>query len=137
MNFIPKIEYIELNTGLSKVLTFDSPPEGDPFSETYLVKSKIKRSTNGTRQVQWNYTLKEFRLDFIFQTEATKDLYKDFVLLHAGRGGSFNYFPSSDEVDFEVFEMKSTTFSLPRPIPAAIVGEFEYDLKFTIERVDS
>jgi len=59
----------------------------------------------------------------------------DFINNHAQLGGKFNYFAHSDEVTFEVMEVEGKTFKLKRPIPAATVGEFEYDFKFKISRV--
>ena len=135
MNFIPKIEYIELGTGTPKTITFDSPPEGDPLGERYRPVQRSKRSTGGVRQTQHNYTLKQYRFEFIFQTELVKDAFDDFFLNHASKGGAFNYFIHSDEIEFELMELVIGTYSPKRPIPAATVGEFEYDFKFTIERV--
>ncbi len=135
MNFIPKIEYIELVTGTPKTVTFDSPPEGDPLNERYKAVQNTKRSSGGVRQTQHNYNLKQYKLTFIFQTEATKDAFDDFYLNHASRGGTFNYFISSDEPDFETMELVIGSYSPKRPIPAAVLGEFEYDFVFSIERV--
>ena len=137
MNFIPKIEYIELGTGLPKVVTFDSPPEGDPLGEAYKPSITKTTSNNGRTQVQFNYIKKVYSLEFIFQSEATKDAYVDFYKKHAIRGGKFNYFISSDEVEFEEFELGSKDLELARPIPTATLGEFEYDFKLAIERVES
>lgn len=136
-SYIPKIEYTELNTGTPKSFTFDSPPEGDPFGERLNVVSRAKRSSGGERQVQWNYNLKQYRLRFIFQSQTLKDSFEDFIKNHAGRGGSFNYFPSEDELDFETFEMQSTNFQFSRPVPTGVSGVFEYDLRFTIEKVEN
>ena len=135
MNFIPKIEYTELNTAILKTITFDSPPEGDPFNEEDKVIAKSKRSTNGTRATQFNYTLTSYNLQFIFQSQSVTDAMKDFVRNHAGQGGNFKYFIHSDEVEFETFELVNSTVKYSRPLPAATVGEFEYDFKFKIERV--
>lgn len=135
MNFIPKIEYTELGTGTPKTINFDSPPEGDPLGERYRPVQRSNRSTGGVRQTQHNYNLKQYRLEFIFQTEAVKDAFDDFWLNHASKGGAFEYFIHSDEIESETMELTIGTYSLKRPIPAATVGEFEYDFKFTAERV--
>lgn len=135
MNFIPKIEYTELGTGTPKSFTFDSPPEGDPLSERYKPIQRSNRSTGGIRQTQHNYNLKQYRLEFIFQTETTKAAFDDFWLNHASRGGAFKYFIHSDEVDFETMELVIGSYSPKRPIPSAVIGEFEYDFKLTIEKV--
>ncbi len=134
-NFIPKIEYTELGTGTPKTITFDSPPEGDPLGERYSASQRSKRSTGGVRQTQHNYNLKQYRLEFIFQTETVKDEFDDFWLNHAAKGGDFKYFIHSDEVTFETMELVIGSYSPKRPIPSAVLGEFEYDFKFTIERV--
>jgi hypothetical protein len=134
MNFIPKIEYVERITGLAKSFTFDSPPEGDPFNESYKFSTVETVSNNGTTQTQFNYGEKSYALEFIFQTEATKNAVLDFVNNHAVYGAKFNYFPSSDETAFEEFRLDQKSFSLKRPIPAATPGEFEYDFSFTLTR---
>ncbi len=134
-NFVPKITYIELVTGTPKSFTFDSEPEGDPFKETYVHIKKDTRSNNGTKQTQFNYTLKKFDVQFTFQTEITKDAVLDLILNHASRGGDFNYFIHSDEVEFEVFQYVERTFRLARPIPNG-AGDFEYDFRMKFERVE-
>lgn len=134
-NFIPKIEYTELTTGTPKVLTFDSPPEGDPFREELRVNQRSKRSNSGVKQVQFNYAERRYTLNFTFQSETVKAAFEDFYLNHAARGGSFNYFESSDEVAFDTFELRISSVRFSRPIPAATLGEFEYDFRFSIERV--
>jgi len=96
MNFIPKITYNELGTGTPKTITFDSPPEGDPLNERYKPIQKSTRSTGGVKQTQFNYILKQYKLKFIFQTQAVKDAYDDFFINHASQGGKFNYFIHSD-----------------------------------------
>ena len=135
MNFLPKITYTELNTGTPKEFTFNSPPESDPLGESYKAIQKARRSSGGKRQVQHNYNLKSYNIEFIFQPEALKDSFDDFWLNHASRGGSFNYYIHSDEVEFEVMELVIGSYKPKRPIPAATVGEFEYDFKFRIEKV--
>jgi hypothetical protein len=135
MNFIPKIEYTELVSGTPKTFTFENPPEGDPIGETNKAVQKSKRSTGGVRATQFNYSLLQYKLEFLFQSETLKTAFDDFWLNHASRGGAFNYFIHSDEVEFESFELDIKTYSPKRPIPSGVVGEFEYDFKFTIERV--
>ena len=134
-NFIPKIEYTELGTGTPKSILFDSPPEGAPLGESYKPIQKSKISTGGVKQTQHNYNLKQYSLEFIFQTEITKLAFDDFFLNHASRGGAFNYFIHSDEIEFETMEMLIGNYKPARPIPAATPGEFEYDFKVSMERV--
>lgn len=135
MNFIPKIEYVERITGTPKTINFANPPEGDPFNESYSYSTVETTTNNGTTQTQFNYKKKTYSLEFIFQSEAIKNAVLDFVNNHAAYGAKFNYFPSSDEAAFETFELEGKGFSLKRPIPAATLGEFEYDFKLTISRV--
>jgi len=134
MNFIPKIEYITRGTATTVTLTFDSPPEGDPFKETYEDSKVVTRSNNGTPQTQFNYTLKTYDLEFLFQSEAVRTA---FLLFRetAKYGSTFKYFPSSDELDFEEFILDDRGVSIGRPIPAATVGQFEYDFKLKLSRV--
>jgi hypothetical protein len=135
MNFIPKIEYVERITGTPKTITFNSPPEGDPFKEAYTYNTVETVSNNGTTQTQFNYATKAYSLEFIFQTEAVKDAMLDFINNHAAYGSKFDYYPSSDEAAFETYELDGKAFSLKRPIPAATLGEFEYDFSFKISKV--
>lgn len=136
MNFIPKIEYVELNTGISKTITFDSPPNDDPFNEEYKPSITRTKSNNGREQVQFNYLEKLYSLNFIFQSEAVKDAVLDFYQNHAIRGGAFDYYPSSDELDYETFNLDTRGFSLSRPIPVGdFTGQFEYDFKLKFKRV--
>lgn len=133
MNWIPKIEYTEKGTGAFKTFTFDSPPEGDPFNETFSASSVVKRTNNGRKQTQFNYTRQLYKLEFIFQSTALKDSFSDFMLNHALLGGSFKYYPSSDEVAYETYKSEAKEFKLARPIPNA-TGDFEYDINLSLER---
>lgn len=135
MNFIPKITYVERITGTAKTITFNSPPEGDPFRESYSYSTVETVSNNGTTQTQFNYATKSYSLEFIFQPESVKTAMLDFVNNHAAYGAKFNYFPSSDEAAFETFELDGKGFSLKRPIPAATLGQFEYDFSIKISKV--
>ena len=133
MNYIPKIEYIQKGTGLPKTVDFTTPPEGDPFNESYKISSVVSRSNNGSIQTQFNYATKIFQIEFVFQPESVKDQMTEFVLTHAGLGGSFNYFPSNDEVDFETFKFTDKDFKVKRPIPDGS-GDFLYSFKFKVEK---
>lgn len=133
-SYIPKIEYIELNTLTAKSITFGSIPEGDPLNEEYKHSSTITTSNNGTKQTAHNYVRKGYSVEFLFQSEAIKALMLTFINDHAMRGGKFNYFIHSDEVEFEEFEIDSKNFKLSRPIPDG-AGGFEYDFKFKMSRV--
>ena len=133
MNFIPKIEYIQYITGDAKTLTFGSPPEGDPFNESYEDNKVVTRSNNGTPLTQFNYTRKNYALSFIFQSETVR---ADVITFRdtAKRGVVFKYFPSSDEVDYEEFYLEGNGISFKRPIPSATLGEFEYDFSINMSR---
>lgn len=133
-NFIPKIEYIELNTGTPKTIIFDSPPEGDPLRENYTYSRTVTTSNNGTKQTAFNYARKEYTLEFLFQSESVKNSMVDFINNHAIRGGKFNYFIHSDEVDSEEMELEGRRFKLSRPIPNGS-GDFEYDFQVQFSRV--
>jgi len=135
VNFIPKIEYTELNTGVAKSFTFDSAPEGDPFNEEIKTSTKVTTSNDGTQQVQFNYAYENISLEFTFQTEATKQAVEDFFKAHAVRLGKFNYFPSSDEADFKEYTLDQKDIKFSRPIPTGTAGVFEYDFKLKFRRV--
>lgn len=133
-NFIPKIEYIELNTLTPKSITFDSPPEGDPLGEVYKHSSTVTTSNNGTRQTAHNYIRKMYDIEFIFQTTTVKVAFVDFLNNHAMKGGKFNYFIHSDEVASEEMEIEGKSAKFSRPIPDGS-GDFEYDFSFKMSRV--
>lgn len=133
-NFIPKIEYVEINTGTPKTIIFDSPPEGDPLNEEHSHSSTVTKSNNGTRQYAYNYGEKAYDLEFIFQSQAVADAVIDFFDNHAVRGGKFNYFVHSDEVEYEEMEIEGKKLKIKRPIPNG-VGDFEYDFKLSFTRV--
>ncbi len=135
MNYIPKIEYIELVTLTPKTFTFDSAPEGDPFNESFGTNSKQKRSLSGKRQTHFNYHLKSYKVEFLFQSKTTRDAFEDFFLNHASKGGEFDYFPSEDEVDNETFELAQKGFDPSRPIPDTAGTDFEYNFILNMERV--
>ncbi len=135
MNYIPKIEYTELVTLTPKTFTFDSPPEGDPFNESFTTNSKQKRSLSGKKQTHFNYHLKGYKVEFLFQSKAIRDAFEDFFLNHASKGGFFDYFPSEDEAENETFELAQKGFDPTRPIPDAAGTEFEYNLVLNMERV--
>lgn len=135
MNWIPKIEYTDFLDGTPKVITFDSPPEGDPLNEEVIVNSRKTKSNNGREQVQFNYLEAKYNFEFLFQTEAVKQEIYDFFTRHASRGAEFNYFQSSDEAEFETFTLSDKGIKFGRPIPAATPGEFEYDFSFNVNRV--
>ena len=133
-NFIPKIEYIELNTLTPKSITFDSPPEGDPLGERFKHSSTVTTSNNGSRQTAHNYIRKEYDIEFIFQSDTVKAAFEDFLNNHAYRGGKFNYFIHNDEVDFEEMGIEGKSVKFRRPIPNG-AGDFEYDFQFKMSRV--
>lgn len=132
-NFIPKIEYIEKGTGIPKTVTFGNEPEGDPLNEEYKTSSVIKRTNNGRKQTQFNNNRKIYSISFMYQTEAVKNAFADFMLNHALRGGSFNYFVHNDEIEFETMKIEAKGFKVPRPIPNGS-GDFEYNLDMKVER---
>ena len=136
MNFIPKIEYTEIGTGLAKSITFDSPPEGDPFNEEISVSNVVTTSNNGNKQTQFNYSEQKFKIDFTFQSETTKDAVKDMLLNHTFKGGTINYFDSSDELAFNTFYITDKKLKLDRPIPVGdFSGQFEYDFSLSMSSV--
>ena len=135
MNWLPKIVYIEHQTAIAKTIQFTSPPEGDPLSEKFSHKTTKTTSSNGQTQVQYNYGEQTYSLKFLFQTEITKGLLVEFFNKHAVRGAKFDYYISSDEIDFQVFEIDQKKLDISRPIPSCIEGEFEYDFKIALRRV--
>jgi hypothetical protein len=132
-NYIPKIEYIELNTGTPKTVQFDHEPEGDPLNEEFKTSSTVTTSNNGQRQTQFNNTRKQYSLEFLFQSQTVKDAFVDFFNNHAVKGGKFDYYIHSDEITFEEFEIEGKSLKLNRVLPEAT--DFEYDIKFRISRV--
>lgn len=135
MNFIPKIQYIELETGTPKTITFDSPPEGDPLNEGFIANVKQRRSLSGVRQTHFNYHIKRYKVEFLFQSKTVRDAVEDFYINHASKGGKFDYFISNDEVEKEVFELAQRGIDFPRPIPDSAGTDFEYNFVINMERV--
>jgi hypothetical protein len=134
-NWIPKITYTELGTGTAKTITFDSPPESDPFNEQIIGINKKNQSSNGTSQVQWSYNKQALEVGFKFQTETTKEAFQDLLENHAYQGGVFTYQPHSDvDTDKQTYELLDKKVSFERPIPDAS-GDFEYNFGFKMERV--
>lgn len=132
-NFIPKIEYIELNTLVSKSINFDSPPEGDPLNESYEHSTTVTTSNNGQKQYSYNYGRKIYEVEFLYQSEAVKLAVQDFFNNHAVKGGKFNYFIHNDEIEFEEFEITEKDITFSRPIPNG-AGDFEYNIKLLMSR---
>ena len=133
MNWIPKIVYNEIGTATLKTVTFDYPPDGDPYNEKRSANSTTTRSTSGKTQTQYNYNTEKFTLEFKFQSQDVMDDVIDFIDNHAFYGGSFKYYPSSDEVDYDTYEYDGNSLSIDRPIPNG-TGGFEYNFKFSILR---
>lgn len=133
-NYIPKIEYTEINTNIVKTITFSDPPEGDPLNEEFKHSSTVTTSSNGQRQTAHRYYRKSYEVEFLFQNETIKKQVEDFFNLHASRGGKFKYFIHSDETEFEVMEIDGKKIDFGRPIPDGS-GGFEYDFKLKMSRV--
>jgi hypothetical protein len=133
MNYIPHIEYTEIGTAIEKEFTFDCQPEKDPFNEKITVVAKGVRSSNGVQQTEFNYIIKQYTMKFLFQPRAVYDSFIDFIEYHAYRGGTFKYYPSSDEEDYEIFELASNSVSIERPTFGE--SDFNYSFSFSIERV--
>lgn len=134
-NYIPRIEYTEFGTGTPKTITFSHPPSEDPFNEHIVPNARSSRSTNGTRQTQHNYNLRVFEINFQFESKAIKDAVEDMVLNHTSRGGTVNYFPSDDEVEFFTGHVVDSRPSFARPAPDESISDFVYDFKLTLEIV--
>lgn len=133
MNWIPKIEYTELYTLIPKTITFDSPPEKDPFNEEIKGEYKELMSSSGNFQRQFNYNIKTYDLQFKFQSNAVTTLVTDFITKHALLGGAFKYYTHSDEIEYEIFRLESNTFKKERPIfEDSTLGTFVYNVKFSI-----
>lgn len=135
MNWTPKIVYNDMADGLQKSFTFDFPPSGDPFSETIDHDVKRTISSNGKRQYQYNSGRKIYSVKFQFQSESTKDKFKEFFGNHAVKGGTFNYYPSSDETEYEEWEMDIDSVKLDRIIPTNTPGQFYYDFEFKMSKL--
>jgi hypothetical protein len=133
-SFIPMIQYIELYTNLAKVITFDSPPEKDPMSEEIKGVYKETVSSSGNYQRQFNYNEQSYDLAFKYQSSATMLKVDDFIKNHALRGGVFDYYISSDELDHEQFRLETNSFKKERPLFEGSGPEFEYNFKFSIVR---
>lgn len=134
MNWIPKIEYTELFTGTPKSITFDSQPEDDPYNEVITGNFEESMSSSGNYQRQWNYNEQQYTVDFKFQSSTVMAAVDTFIQNHALIGGEFDYYPSSDETDFETYRLKGNSFRKSRPVFEGSGPEFEYNFKFSMIR---
>lgn len=132
-NFIPKIEYVEINTLVNKSVNFDQAPEGDPFNEEFRHSTTVTTSNNGQKQTAYNYGRKYYEVEFLYISSAVKTALEDFFNNHAVRGGKFNYFIHNDEVTFEEFEIEGKNIKFSRPIPNG-AGDFEYNVKMRMSK---
>lgn len=130
-NFIPKIEYTHPIDGATTI-TFDLPPEGDNINESVRGVGRDSVSSSGSRQTQWNFNQENRTFNFVFLTEslitALRKLYTD----HALKGGTFDYYEHSDEVDFITVELAKKEFKPNRLTPQG--SGFIYDLKMEVVR---
>jgi len=133
-NFIPKIVYTPILGGSDVTITFTYPPEKDPFSETQALIVKTTRSSNGTKQTQYNYKMEQFEMKFKLVSKTIMDLVRTFIVDHAARGGSFKYYIHSDVASYNTYDYVKNSFSINRTITDR-AGDFFYDFKFQMERV--
>lgn len=134
MNWVPRIDYIEIYTGNVKSITFDSQPEGDPYNEETKGVYKELVSSNGNFQRQFNYNTQGYDLAFKFQSGTVTRQMDDFINNHANRGGVFKYYSSNDSGDYQLFRLESASFKKERPILDSTGLDFEYNFKFSIVR---
>lgn len=132
-NYVPKIEYTDIQTGTPVSFTFSHPPANDPFNERIITDARSTRSTNGTMQTQFNYNIERFQINYQFESLATKTAVEQMIVSHTSRGGTINYFPSSDEVDFFTVDVVDRQIGFARPAPEG--ADFTYDFRLTMERV--
>ena len=131
-NFIPQLIFGP-DDGL--VLTFDSPPEGDPQGEELGTEKEQVRSVGGQLFTSEFYDFSNFNLRFILQDDSTaiklKRLFRDFAL----KGESFTYLPHSDEPQqaYEV-ELNSETVRFNRDVSNG-QGGFFWSFDFTLMHV--
>lgn len=133
MNYIPKIAYTHISSGESIEFTFDSQPEIDPYNEEIIPFVSETRSNNGVRQVQFNYAIKMYTIDFKFQSEAVYLNTYRFLTEHAMKGGAFKYYPSSDLSTFEIWELDIKSVEIKRPTYENL--SFTHDFSFTLTKV--
>jgi hypothetical protein len=134
-SYVPKVTYTHIITGESHTFTFDSQPEKDPFNEKTTPMVKESRSSNGTRQVQFNYILKSYKLKFLYQSKTVYDAWYAFITEHALKGGSFNYYPSNEVDEYDTWELDIAAFDTSRPLFDSTNTDFLYSFSFAIERV--
>lgn len=133
MNFIPKIEYIELFTLTPKTILFDFPPEADPIGEELQISSVVTRSNNGTVQTQFNNIRRTDSHGFLFVSKTITDQVRDMIINHSALGGEINYFVHSDEVEFETVKYTEKKVKFRRDL-ADGNDDFLYRFKLKFER---
>ena len=133
MNFIPKIEYVELFTGTAKTINFDFPSDGDPQGEELRISSVVTRSNNGEVQTQFNHIRELQTHNFLFVSEAVKEQVKDMIVNHSALGGKVNFFIHNDEPEFEIVKYTEKRIRFRRDL-ADGNGDFLYRFRLKYER---
>lgn len=127
-NKIPKIEY----TSAPITITFELPPSGDFRNDTYKANSKSSKSSNGTEQVQFNYTDHVQGLNFPFVSEAIKLELDTFFLDHALEGKEFKYFEDKDLSSFITVSLNRREYKPLIMFPSSTPDEYVYEIKIVI-----
>ena len=130
-NFVPKLE---VTKGIDTTsVTFDSPPEGDPYNERITSVGSSRRTLSG-KLVKTNfYKIKTYTLNFTLQPETVKtnlELFLDKI----SDGTQFRFYRHSDEIDFELVDMESNNIAYERVVSDG-QGKFLYSFEISFQRV--
>ena len=130
-NFIPKFTYVHPIDGATTI-TLTLPPTGDPLKEKISSVGRELRSNAGKTQYQKNYQDQTFELSLIFLSKTLLDELLKLFTDYASFGSTFQYFPSSDEVEsFSVIWPGAKKRFQPKKVIAS-GADFIYDLKINL-----
>ena len=132
-NFIPVLSF---GSDPELIVTFDTPPEGDPQNETLATEKEQVRSVGGQLFTSDFYDYKTFTLRFILQSNSValklKRVFEDYAL----KGKSFTYFPHSDDTSIRFgVELESESVNFKRDHPDGM-GGFLWSFEFTMVNVN-
>ncbi len=129
-NFIPKIVYGSSPT----TITFDYPPEKDPFGEEIQTVGDEAISASGEEQFSQLYNRQIFTIRFKALTKTLADAMRTFFVNHASLGMDFKYYPHASESGYETWTLNKKSF---KPLRTSSNGaaDFMYQVDLEIRRV--
>jgi len=133
-DFKPRIVY---SSGPAVTITFELPPEGDPYPEKMQATNITAVSSGGS--IQCNQLFQEEILGPIkltFVTEALANSFRTFFETWGSLKKSFTYYPHGDvSTGSGTYTLVDNDVQFNRILAGATAGTFLYEFDFTIRRV--